>query len=305
MQPRLYVAVDGGATGTDMALHDAEGRRLTRLQLGPTSLTLKGESAWRDLLPALGALLSEAGRDPATALSGCAMGLGLAGVNNETMRRAFVAAAPTLARLHVASDAYIAALGAHGGAAGAVVSVGTGSVGYRIYADGRARMAGGWGFPIDDAGSGSWLGHRAIRQALEVLDGRHFDTLSPTGFHRAVLDHLGGTREAILDWLHAAPSTKYAELAPVVLEHAAGGDSHALRLARAAGVEIDRLATALDPAREAPFALVGGLAGPFEPYLPEALRRWMRPALGDALSGALLLARARAPEERFFIGSEG
>lgn len=301
-QKTLYVAVDGGATGTDMALYDAAGRRLASRHFGPTSLALKAGSAWRDLLSALDALLVEAGFDPGGAREGCAVGLGLAGVNNETARRAFLDAAPALAGLRVATDAYIAALGAHGGRPGAVVLVGTGSVGYRIYADGRARMAGGWGFPIDDVGSGAWLGHQAILQTLRVLDGRDPETRSPTDFHRTVLDHLGGGREAIQEWLDAATSTKYAELAPIVLAHAV--EPHARRLALAAGAEIDRLAAALDPARAVPLALLGGLAAPLQPYLPEALTGWMRPPLGDPLSGALLLARGAAPEERRFVEFE-
>ena len=303
MAKTLYVAVDGGATRTGMALYDAAGRRLAVRHLGPTSLILKVHTTWRDLSSALDALLVEAGFDPASAREGCVAGLGLAGVNNETMRRAFLDAAPTLAGLRVATDAYIAALGAHGGRPGAVVAVGTGSVGYRIYGDGRARMVGGWGFPVDDVGSGAWLGHQAILQSLRVLDGR--DPEAPTDFHRAVLDHLGGSREAIVDWLDAAHSTDYAGLAPIVLAHADAVEPYARRLALAAGAEIDRLAAALDPAREVPLALHGGLAAPLEPYLPEALTSWMRPPRGDPLSGALLLARGEALEERFFVGSEG
>lgn len=304
-QKTLYVAVDGGATSTDMALYDAAGRRLAARHIGPSSLALKGESAWRDLLPALDALLVDAGFDPGGAREGCAVGLGLAGINNETIRRGFLDAAPALADLRVATDAYIAALGAHGGRPGAVVVVGTGSVGYRIHADGWARMAGGWGFPIDDVGSGAWLGHQAILQTLRMLDGRDPETRSPTDFYRAVLDHLGGGRAVIQEWLDAAQSTTYAELAPIVLAHAAAADPHARRLALAAGAEIDRLAAALDPARAVPLALSGGLATPLQPYLPEALTDWMRPPVGDPLSGALLLVRGAAPEERFFVGGEG
>ena len=63
------------------------------------------------------------------------------------LRAAFLAAAPSAAGVSLATDAHTAALGAHGGAPGAVIAVGTGSVGYRLHADGSAKLVGGWGFP--------------------------------------------------------------------------------------------------------------------------------------------------------------
>ena len=62
--------------------------------------------------------------------------------------------------LRVSTDAYIAALAAHSGSPGAVIIVGTGSVGYRIEAAGHCRLVGGWGFPIGDEGSGAWIGRQ-------------------------------------------------------------------------------------------------------------------------------------------------
>ncbi len=46
------------------------------------------------------------------------------------------------------------------------------------------------------------------------------------------------------------------------------------------------------------------LAAPLQRYLPAALTDWMRPPVGDPLSGALLLARGAAPKERFCVGGE-
>ncbi len=222
-------------------------------------------------------------------------GLGLAGANSAVLRAAFLAAAPSAAAVSLATDAHTAVLGAHGGAPGAVIAVGTGSVGYRLNADGSANLVGGWGFPVGDEGSGAWLGRRAIGGALRVLGG---GGPPPEGLHRALLDHCGPDRDALLAWLHGAPSTKYAELAPMVLEQAGQGDPAAMALARDAGREIDRLALALDRSRRAPLALTGGLAAPLTPYLPAELAGWARPSLGDALDGALLLAKGEAPEER-------
>src|SRR5690606_38225213 len=100
--------------------------------------------------------------------------------------------------------------------AGAVVIVGTGSVGYRIEAAGRSRLVGGWGFPVGDEGSGAWIGRLAVAQAVQVIDTRYRGRVSD--LHRAVMAFCGGTREEMLGWLLGAASTRYAEVAPLVID---------------------------------------------------------------------------------------
>ena len=63
------------------------------------------------------------------------------------------------------SDGLAACLGAHGGADGAVVVAGTGSIGVGLIG-GRELRFGGYGFPISDEGSGADIGLQAIRLAL-------------------------------------------------------------------------------------------------------------------------------------------
>jgi glucosamine kinase len=290
----LYCCVDGGASATRVALFDGAGHRLGLTVTEPASLTLKGAGAWQVILQALDSLFAAVGLD-AEARPGICYGIGLAGVSNSSQRDAFVAAAPAAAGLHVSTDAYIACVAAHGGRPGAIVIVGTGSVGYRIEAPGRCRLVGGWGFPAGDEGSGAWLGREAVAQALHVLDGRYRHR--STGLHRAIIDHCGGTRQAMLAWLFQAPPGKFAELAPMVVEHALRGDSEGVALTSAAGREIDVLATLLDPSWSVPLALVGGLAEPLLPFLPERLRRRVRPPEADAIAGALRLAQGKAPAE--------
>ncbi len=290
----LFCCVDGGASATRVALYDGTGHRLGLTVTEPASLTLKGADAWTVILRALDSLFAAVG------LSGSARpdiryGIGLAGVSNTSQRDAFVAAAPAAAGLHVATDAYIACIAAHGGRPGAIVIVGTGSVGYRIEAPGRCRLVGGWGFPVGDEGSGAWLGREAVAQALHVLDGRYRHR--PTGLHRAIIEHCGGTRQAMLAWLFQAPSGRFAELAPLVVDHALRGDREGVALVSAAGREIDALATLLDPSFSVSLSLVGGLAEPLSPFLPERLKRRVRAPEADAIAGALRLAQGKAPAE--------
>jgi len=288
MNEELFIAVDGGASSTRVRVADQRGPRAER-SAGASSLTLLGAEAWSVIRGAL----TEAGVDEAQ-LGRAHLGLGLAGANDRRQREAFLAAAPRVAGLALATDAYAALLGAHAGAPGAIVIAGTGSVGCRLLPDGRLRLVGGWGFPVGDEGSGAWIGWRAIGLALKALDGR-----APDGpMARAVREHCGQWRDDLLDWLRGARSTRYAELAPLVLAHAAAGETAAVALLAEAGRELDGLASALDPTRATPLALLGGLAGPLAPYLPPALTQWARPPRGDALDGALRLARGEAPPER-------
>ncbi|MBO6784516.1 MAG: ATPase [Alphaproteobacteria bacterium] len=294
MNASLYCCVDGGASHTRVALYDAAGSRLGLTVGGPTSLTVRGTDAWDVILAALENLAQAISLD-GDYLATIAFGVGLAGANNAEQRRLFVDAAPRAASLRVSTDAYIAALGAHGGAPGAIVIVGTGSVGYRIEAAGRCRLVGGWGFLVGDEGSGAWIGRRAISETVRVLDLRNRERAGE--LHRAVAAHCGATREDMLSWLWGAEPARFAELAPLVIEWAGNGDAAALAIVTQAGREIDALAEALDPARNVPLALVGGLADPLDPFLPDRLRAWIRAPQADPIAGALMLARGRAPDE--------
>jgi glucosamine kinase len=294
MPERLFCCVDGGGSKTRVALFDDQGRRLGLTMTGPTSLTLRGAQAWDVIVEALRGLCTTVGLEPDD-FSEMHFGIGLAGANNAAQRARFVEAAPAMGALQVATDAYIAALGAHGGASGAIVIVGTGSVGYSIEASGGARLVGGWGFPIGDEGSGAWLGRAALAEALHAVEGRLSGQVAE--LHRALIERCGPSRDDFLEWLRGASATQFAELAPLVIEHAGRDDPAAVQLAAAAGVEIDALALALDPARAVPLSLVGGLAQPLTPYLPALLRDWMQEPQDEPVAGALLLAQGRAPGE--------
>jgi glucosamine kinase len=295
MAERFFCGVDGGGSKTRIALFDEQGHRMGLTRSGPTSLTLRGERAWHVILDALRDLYLEAGHPPDD-FSTTQFGIGLAGANNTTQRARFVDAAPDVGALRVATDGYIAALGAHNGAPGAIVIVGTGSVGYRFDPSGGSRLVGGWGFPVGDEGSGAWLGRSALAQAVHVLDGRYAGR--PTELHAALIERCGPSRDTIMEWLRRASSTEYAQLAPLIVECANRNDAAALELVAAAGVEIDGLAEALDPGRKVPLALVGGLAQPITPYLPPQLRNWIQEPHDEPIAGALLLAQGRAPDEQ-------
>jgi glucosamine kinase len=276
-----FIGVDGGGTGTRVRLANADGVELAQGQGGPSALAHGIGNAWDNIGAAVAMAFAQAGVAQA-ALHAMAIGLGLAGVHNKSWAAQFVDANPGYAALRLETDGFTTLMGAHGGQPGTIVAIGTGSVGQALLPGGEQREVGGWGFPAGDEASGGWLGLRAINHIEQVLDGRQ----PGSPFAQAVIDACGGARDPIQVWLGQANQTSYAQLAPIVFNHA-DTDATARAFLLAAGAEVAGIAHALDPSGTLPLALCGGLGAPLRAYLPpDLLARSVAPQ-GDAARGAL------------------
>ncbi|KAB0631631.1 ATPase [Burkholderia stagnalis] len=283
----LYaIGIDGGGTGTRAVLADRQGRELAQGRGGPSGLGLGIERAWASIGVACADAFTQAGI--AFDWSRCALGCGLAGVNNAGWLAAFRAQAP-LDALAVESDAYTTVVGAHGGAPGLIVALGTGSIAAALDAAGACRIAGGFGFPSGDEASGAWLGMRALAYAQQALDGR----APRDAFAGALLAETGAAdRDALVAWSCDANQTAYARLAPLVFAHRT--HPYAAALIAQAGDEIGKMIDALDPLHALPVALCGGLADALAPAVPARHAARLRAPLEDSAHGALRLALAVA-----------
>jgi glucosamine kinase len=297
----FLLGVDGGGSGTRVRLARADGVELASGASGPSALSLGIAAAWAAIDDAAAKAFAEAGL-PFPAKSAVAIGLGLAGVHNRQWAAAFIAANAAnagYAELALESDGHTTVLGAHAGQPGAIIALGTGSVGEVKLADGRHIEMGGWGFPSGDEASGAWMGLRAANHLQQVLDGR----MPANAFADAIAGICGAgdgapaqRRDALQNWLAKATPTIYAQLARAVLEHG-GSDPTARAILLEAGREVEVLANALDPSGALPIALCGGLGAPLRPYLPPAvLQRSVAPQ-GDSAAGALRLIRQRLSAE--------
>jgi len=267
------IGVDGGGTGTRLVLADSAGRVLARTQAGPSALALGAAAAWAAIACACAqafvALGEPAGNSPPW--SSCVLACGLAGVNHAAWRCDFVAQAPPVRQLIVESDAYTALLGAHQGAPGVVIALGTGSIGAVLGHDGRCETVGGYGFPASDEASGAPL----------------------DAYAAALLEACGAsTRDTLIAWLAAARQADYAGLAPIVLAHRQ--HSVVQRLLELAGIEIARMIAALDPAATLPVVLTGGLAVALAASVPHPYQQRLIPGAADSAAGALRLAAQAA-----------
>lgn len=283
----FLIGVDGGGSGTRVLLADGTGAVLAQGAAGPSGLGLGIDRAWQSISDACADAFSRAGISLDWAH--CVLGCGLAGVNNRDWLDAFKAGAPAVRALVVESDAYTTLLGAHGGAPGVIVALGTGSIAAALDADGHFRVAGGYGFPSGDEASGAWLGLRAIVHAQRALDGR----VRPDAYSSALLERIGvSDRDALVVWLCAANQTAYAALAPVVLAHAT--HPAAARLLAEAGADIAALVDALDPGGQLPVALCGGLGPALTAFVQAPHRSRLAAPRADSAHGALWLAQHAA-----------
>jgi glucosamine kinase len=280
----FLIGVDGGGTGTRVRLARRDGTEIAQGAGGPSGLGLGIARAWDSVQHAAAAAFAAAGIEQPP-LERMAIGLGLAGVHNKQWAAEFVAANPGYAAIRLETDAFTTLMGAHGGAAGAIVAIGTGSVGEVLREDGSRHEVGGWGFPAGDEASGGWIGLRAIGHIEQVLDGRR----ERSAFADSIIEACGGNRDAIQVWLGKATQTAYASLAPLVLQHGSteADDPVARAILLDAGSEVATIAHALDAEGTLPLALCGGLGAALRDFLPPKLLARTTPPLGDSAAGAL------------------
>ncbi len=281
----LFAGVDGGGTGCRARIEDAAGRVLGTGIAGPAALRLGIDAALAEIEKACRAALADAGLD-SDALGAMHVAAGLAGIGRKGIAEELAVRPHAFRSVVYAHDATIACLGAHGAREGGIVIVGTGSIGFAVVG-GREVRVGGYGFPISDEGSGADLGLHAIRLALRAYDQRTVGT----SLTREVMMRFHDDPYEAVAWMDRATATDYATFAPLVMRHADAGDSVARRIVRDAAEQIDELVRRLTECGAARVALLGGLASPMQPWLAPDVQRRLVPVEGDAVDGALHLAR--------------
>jgi glucosamine kinase len=286
----FLIGVDGGGSGTRVRLARTDGVELAEGVSGPSGLLHGIANAWAAVEDAAG-MAFRAAELEFPAKDKIAIGLGLAGVHNKQWAAEFVAANPGYARVALETDGHTTVLGAHRGQPGAIIALGTGSVGEIKRADGSHVEVGGWGFPAGDEASGAWMGLRAVNHIQQVLDGR----LPGSAFADDVANACGGERNAIQNWLAKATQTNYAQLARIVLQHGESNEAARLILLEA-GREVEIMANALDTTGTLPIALCGGLAAPLRPFMPVSMLKRIVLPQGDSAAGALRLIQQRLKE---------
>ncbi|MEW2520603.1 N-acetylglucosamine kinase [Actinacidiphila alni] len=232
--------------------------------------------------------------------AGAAVGLGPErghGLALSCLEDALAAAGITAAAVGVGGDTEVALASAPGAPAdGLVLIAGTGAIATRLTGRRRSAVVDGHGWLLGDEGSGFWLGNRAVRAALEALDGRgpwttlvdrvaaHFLPPGlyggsgpygrPDPYDRAA-DGEARARlsEAMVTSAYAHPPTRLAQLSREAVAAAEEGDAVALGLLDGAADLLAGTVRALAPRPSEPLVLTGGLLGPDGPLLTRVVGR--------------------------------
>lgn len=284
----LLLGVDGGGTRCRARLCAADGTILGEAETGPANIRLGLEQSLNAVVQAVRQCLLQARLQPKD-LSRITACLALAGASEPSDLAAAQAQKYPFGQVTITTDARAACLGAHRGQPGGVIVVGTGTIGWAELGARTCRV-GGWGLPVSDEGSGAWIGLEALRRVLWAYDER----ISWTGLLTAVFDRFERNPHAIVRFSSDASPGDFGAFAPLVVEHANEGDPVGVKLMQAAAAHIDQLSDRLVSYGVQRLALVGGLAPVMVDWIAPATRARLVPAAGDALDGALQLARAAA-----------
>ncbi|HDH07275.1 MAG TPA: hypothetical protein ENF87_02780, partial [Thermoproteales archaeon] len=168
----IVLGVDGGGTKTEALAVSSSGEIFGRGFSGPSNINLVGEEvAKEELWKALNKALKNY-HEPDIAV------FGLAGAGRKKSREKYAKIVEELGLSNyvITTDGTIGLYAATLFKPGVLVSSGTGSIVMGLNERGDVARALGWGYLIDDEGSGFWIGRKILNIAFREYDGRLYDT---------------------------------------------------------------------------------------------------------------------------------
>ena len=289
MNEKLYLGLDGGGTNCRARISNAKGDILGEGSAGSSNTRLGIDVVYREIVSATTVALQVAGLSD-TPLNQIYAGLGLAGLSLKSDQEKLLAFPHPFAGVTANNDAYAACLGAHAGDDGGIFIFGTGSCGCAIV-DGKDIYVGGWGFDISDVGSGAQAGLKALRSALLAHDA----VIEATELSKELMQWFDNSPEKAVLWAADAKPADYGQFAPLISKHAALGDALALEIMTWSAEGAGQCIQALHKKGARTIALVGGFSDALEPWLGNDIRKILSSVRGDAMDGALLMARRAFP----------
>lgn len=291
---KYYLGVDGGGTKCRMVLADLElnvlGEAVTSK---PSNLQVRdGDAAFEAISELTVALFADAGL-PQEAAAQTAACFGMAGGRMQSARQAFARRDFPFARLEVFDDIDIARAGAHGGADGAVLIIGTGSAGLAMI-DGERHQVGGWGFHVGDTMSGAILGRELVRRSLLAHEG----LIPSTDLTAAVMARFDNSPDKLMAWSFDNPEigrparpADYGTFVPLFFEFYEKHDPVAQELMQFELLAVDEYVHWFMGRGAKAIAVVGGLGRRLHPLLSERYGALIVDPKFEPLRGALILAR--------------
>ena len=282
----FYIGIDGGGTRCRARITDHNLTILGEAITGRANVFQDHEVAWQSVQSAIDEANKQAQLSDGD-LTNAQIVAGLAGAEVQRCVEQFKLLNTRFKNLDVLTDAQTACLGAHNIEDGAIYIIGTGIVGIS-WQQQQWRKVGGWGFPLDDIGSGAWLGLKAIQEAIKQYDG----LIESTSITNQVWDRFDHDMDQLLVWSTNATSGHYGEFAPIVTKAHEEGEPTALDIVSEQITHIGRQLQKL-LSDDVPLCLMGGLSEWVSTHLPQDLTRQLSHAKNDAITGAVLYAQTR------------
>lgn len=279
---RPYIAIDGGGTSCRFALNAPAG--MVTVRRGSANVFSAPDAAIETLNSGLDELAAQAGLNMAQ-LADIPLYAGLAGVTDAGSAR-LVADKLPCRHVQIEDDRRAAVIGALGLRSGCLIGIGTGSFLARQCGE-TVAFVGGYGAVLGDQASAGWLGKELLRRALLVLDGVE----DSSDLVEACLEGFQHDSAQIVRFTVAAQPADYGVYAPQVVRAAKSGDA-AGRILMSAGADyICKALVALGRQPGERLCAIGGVAAHYVDFLPPEISSGMMAPQGEALDGALELAR--------------
>ena len=293
-----YVGIDGGGTSCRARITDLNGCVLGEAKTGSANILLGSKVAMSSIQEAITLASTQANIQPQH-YSSFSVGLALAGAEQKNAWLEFMIVPHPYGKVTLNTDAYGACLGAWNGQNGAILIAGTGSCGIYIH-NGTQHIVGGREFPISDQGGGAIMGLRLIQYVLLAVD----DIEPKTAIVTHVLTHFHHDIDAIVHWSKTARPCDYGQFSPAIFECAQHGDVIAQRLLQQTAHDISMWMNALIKKGAKEICLMGSIAERIHSFLPEHLQQRIAMPQGDAMDGALNMAKTQSQLHNLYPSDE-
>lgn len=279
-----FLGIDGGGSKCKVRLENENGTLLSEAISGSANVATNCQQSQESILHATEHAFHVAGL-ALSELKNTYVHAGLAGANIDSAYQAMTKWQHPFAKFTLSTDMVIACKGAHQHHDGAVIILGTGfCAGYQL--QNQFSELGGYGLLLSDGASGGWLGLQLCRKAFEVLDGVEKSSAAVDALLTQLNCH---SSQALSQRLISARPAELAKFAPLVFSHS--DDAFCQQLISEACAFIARYITYFEKQGITKVSLMGGIASAITPYLPNASKARLTPALASAEQGAILMAR--------------
>ena len=236
----FVIGLDGGGTKTEVVVCDLQGNVISLFRSG--AININGENVTNvenNLRYIFEKIFSETGPSSKCACT-C---VGAAGISNalarETLKAAIVSSGYS-GRFIISGDHQTALYGALGKGEGIILIAGTGSICYGRNKYGSEHRTGGFGYLIDDEGSGYAIGRDMLSAIVRAYDGRGEATaLTDMVFSQLKINSV----EELISYIYSKETNKrdIAKLAPNLTHACKNGDSAARAISHKCSNELFKL----------------------------------------------------------------